>query len=799
MKTLPIIITLFCISAIVIFLSSQAYAIPYIPPSAKYFNSEIVLIGKVVSSAPFSPTDTKYEIKVEQYLKNPQSQDTVTVVASGTNKSIGMTADTVFNVGQRVFLYLKQDQGNYVVWWYSHPTDFLCDPAPTVADLNSTDILGAGLDYEPLHVGASKSNSYLYAPNQPIIISYDAWNNQFTTKTFDVVFQVKNQTGQIIFNDTKQVELKPCIGHQIVNSTFTPKVAGTYEADVIFDNSLTGTTVEIPRPSGVEEVFLTLDKESYVPGDLMLIRGQVFLNATNVTMSLEKNHKSPVITKDFPISKNGTFYANFTIPFDASAKSWTLATNVGGGTLRQDLHFKSDSVPPLDQFWSGIASKDIQCKEELQLVIKSEDGSPACVKPDTAPKLIERGWAKEIVTNMSVESSVLNKTTGSELKIDLSNQTYDAGYPVYVNLKGVNQDSTCKIPSISVRDESDQSVVFGPTPDRSYAGSCVDPWPITFYAGLEKNTLITKSTRYSILATLDNKTYQKEFTVIPSSYSNKNITADSTQIMPGYLTFTSCLPYPDAPPNNGTLIRYTGFDMYRRYLAGPDTGGIPEIDDYLLKPGYTGSFVLQVHQGQFSKDANLAGGLYFLSENLLNLDNSTVLNNKPIASEEHPGLVLSYTPSFAKAGPEGYATITASIYAQQNATRGTYWLYLPPGVCGGNRVLLTIGEQPLAQPPDYIGYDFASHFAQGVGNPTKSDVTFELINAGIHTFENCSVNYVSENKTTTIKTFSVIPPGMEYKYHANLSSTSKVSGFLECNNPSITKVYPDVWVDVIPY
>lgn len=418
MKTLFIIITLFCISVIVISLSSQAYAIPYIPPPARYFNSDIVLIGKVVSSTPFSPTDTKYGIKVEQYLKNPQSTDTMTVIASGTNKSIGMTADTVFNVGQRVFLYLKQDQGNYIVWWYSHPTDFLCDPAPTAADLNSTNIPGAGLDYEPLHVGASKSNSHLYAPNQPIIIIYDAWNNQFTTKTFDVVFQVKNQTGQIIFNDTKQVELKPCIGHQIVNSTFTPKVGGTYETDVIFDNSLTGFTVQIPRPSGIEEVFLTLDKESYVPGDLMLIRGQVFLNATNVTISLEKNHKSSVITKDFPISKNGTFYANFTIPFDASAKSWTLATTVGGGTLREDFHFKSDSVPPLDQFWSGIAAKDIQCKKELQLVIKSEDGSPACVKSEHLARLVQYGWtisnlkiigADDITDNGKLSESICGK------------------------------------------------------------------------------------------------------------------------------------------------------------------------------------------------------------------------------------------------------------------------------------------------------------------------------------------------------------------------------------------------------
>lgn len=87
--------------------SSQAYGIPYVSPPGKYFNSDIILIGKIVSSAPFSSDHTKYEIKVEQYLKNPQSQDIMTVIALGTNKT-AMTADTVFDVGQQVFLYLKK-------------------------------------------------------------------------------------------------------------------------------------------------------------------------------------------------------------------------------------------------------------------------------------------------------------------------------------------------------------------------------------------------------------------------------------------------------------------------------------------------------------------------------------------------------------------------------------------------------------------------------------------------------------------------------------------------------------------
>jgi len=51
-------------------------------------------------------------------------------------------------------------------------------------------------------------------------------------------------------------------------------------------------------------------------------------------------------------------------------------------------------VSPLKQFKSGIAAKGITCKSDFQLVIKFEDGSPACVKPETAQKLLSRGWVR---------------------------------------------------------------------------------------------------------------------------------------------------------------------------------------------------------------------------------------------------------------------------------------------------------------------------------------------------------------------------------------------------------------------
>jgi len=47
---------------------------------------------------------------------------------------------------------------------------------------------------------------------------------------------------------------------------------------------------------------------------------------------------------------------------------------------------------PLKQYEAGIAAKNVTCKQEYQLIFKSEDSSPACVKPNTAQLLIERSW-----------------------------------------------------------------------------------------------------------------------------------------------------------------------------------------------------------------------------------------------------------------------------------------------------------------------------------------------------------------------------------------------------------------------
>lgn len=50
-------------------------------------------------------------------------------------------------------------------------------------------------------------------------------------------------------------------------------------------------------------------------------------------------------------------------------------------------------LSPLKQFKSGTTAQQIVCNTGLELVIKAEDNSPACVSHSGASVLMERGWA----------------------------------------------------------------------------------------------------------------------------------------------------------------------------------------------------------------------------------------------------------------------------------------------------------------------------------------------------------------------------------------------------------------------
>ncbi len=88
--------------------------------------------------------------------------------------------------------------------------------------------------------------------------------------------------------------------------------------------------------------------------------------------------------------------------------------------LPQSVQTTSVIESPLKQFKSGIVSSDVKCKEGLQFIQKNENGQPACVKPQTMDKLIERGWGIIPLVGLPAPYSVTDKYS----EMTLSNQTF---------------------------------------------------------------------------------------------------------------------------------------------------------------------------------------------------------------------------------------------------------------------------------------------------------------------------------------------------------------------------------------
>lgn len=82
-------------------------------------------------------------------------------------------------------------------------------------------------------------------------------------------------------------------------------------------------------------------------------------------------------------------------------KTFSIIAIVGLIICSNVAFAQTATLSPLKQFKSGISAMDVKCSVDYVLVIKSEDGTPACVKQQTIPILVLRGWAKvtgDIVT-----------------------------------------------------------------------------------------------------------------------------------------------------------------------------------------------------------------------------------------------------------------------------------------------------------------------------------------------------------------------------------------------------------------
>jgi len=103
-----------------------------------------------------------------------------------------------------------------------------------------------------------------------------------------------------------------------------------------------------------------------------------------VNSTIENTASSRIITLDFPKGENLISFTGFLYQITLQ-HVYQYCGEIYG--------FDSQYLPPNRQVRYSVSSENVRCNEGLELIFKSTDSSPACVKPETAKKLIERGWA----------------------------------------------------------------------------------------------------------------------------------------------------------------------------------------------------------------------------------------------------------------------------------------------------------------------------------------------------------------------------------------------------------------------
>ena len=94
----------------------------------------------------------------------------------------------------------------------------------------------------------------------------------------------------------------------------------------------------------------------------------------------------------------------------------TNSDKVCGDRLCNEVQEKTYQTPknkhtPLGQFKLGIPIDEITCRQGLELVIKSSNWHPACVKSENVEKLVSLGWAVHSSELNNVFSAVKQKVT----------------------------------------------------------------------------------------------------------------------------------------------------------------------------------------------------------------------------------------------------------------------------------------------------------------------------------------------------------------------------------------------------
>jgi hypothetical protein len=366
---------------------------------------------------------------------------------------------------------------------------------------------------------------------------------------------------------------------------------------------------------GVDQVNSTLD---------------ITIDDEKATLSIEQYQQDlKEILGDIPI-KVGFGHATALMPILRSVD------DQGQTTSHPVIHGSNSSnvlQSPLQQFRSGIASNNVKCRDDLILITKASDDSPACVKSDTAQKLIARGWS----TNVLQPNQLAD--LASDKGVTLHNQTS-------------TQPASNKTPSIF--------------PGDLLLSSCGGP-AVQYHSSSD----IINSTGFGVYRNgMNYSSYLDDYVIQPGYHGT------ITYVIDAGASPTSHMSFPVRKELN-----ITNYAIFHH--------GITDYEELLHNPSVT------ISGGDYKScfkrpDGTCAGQ----SGPITGKIDATVVDHPGVnVSFEPASEVLQYNDTKKDKSSQ---VITMSVSVDADSPQGTYWVILSPEEClGGEMFLFTVGSEPF--------------------------------------------------------------------------------------------------------
>ncbi len=192
------------------------------------------------------------------------------------------------------------------------------------------------------------------------------------------------------------------------------------DADIVFSGTVIGIDV---FASGIDYktatvTFMVMETWKGDATDVMDIVANI--EPSNCGVNFQSGESYVVYANEL----DGKFFTNA----DYGTQSFSRAMNLVGGyerlsafpeiiaekekCLEKRLDLAAENgkfMSPKMQISCEVPKHNVQCNLGLQLIFKSSDNSPACVKTETTEKLIERGWARDLHNHINVSHLFPNR------------------------------------------------------------------------------------------------------------------------------------------------------------------------------------------------------------------------------------------------------------------------------------------------------------------------------------------------------------------------------------------------------